>query len=257
MMFLNKLDRPGASFHHSFMSLLSHHIHSQPIVLTLPIASFDTETYRKGEPGLQGLIDIIHWEVWKWADDGAVRHPLPTSADELQKTRLFPEDHPIINCLLPARTTLLESLAMRSDKLMEDVLEFSSPSEFLAYPATSILPHLRALTLRHDVLPIVCGSAMLNIGTEILMNYIGELFANPHDVRSISTPNSPGGSSVSRTNKPAKTLGKSNRLTAQEPLCMLAWKVAWDKMKGWMTFVRVYSGIFIPVCHRSRTYTTI
>ncbi|EEB87548.1 hypothetical protein MPER_15064, partial [Moniliophthora perniciosa FA553] len=30
--------------------------------------------------------------------------------------------------------------------------------------------------------------------------------------------------------------------TKNAPLRLLAWKVGWDKKKGWMTFVRVYSG---------------
>ena len=44
-MFLNKLDRAGASFHSSVLSLLAHRLHPKPMVLTLPIASFDPNDY--------------------------------------------------------------------------------------------------------------------------------------------------------------------------------------------------------------------
>ncbi|KAG2130273.1 hypothetical protein DEU56DRAFT_914903 [Suillus clintonianus] len=49
------------------------------------------------------------------------------------------------------------------------------------------------------------------------MNYVGKLLASPMDVRLASE-------------------------SADGSLCLLAWKVSWDKRKGWMTFVCVYSG---------------
>ena len=52
------------------------------------------------------------------------------------------------------------------------------------------------------------------------MNYVGELLPSPVDVE----PN-------------------PKAIAPNAPLRMLAWKVGWDKRKGWMTFVRVYSGM--------------
>lgn len=49
------------------------------------------------------------------------------------------------------------------------------------------------------------------------MDYVGELFASPLDVPHDSVKNA--------------------------PLRMLAWKVNWDKKRGWMTYVRIYSGM--------------
>jgi elongation factor G len=218
-MFLNKLDRPGASFRSSLLSLMSNRLHPKPMVLTLPVASFSPEDYGRAEPGVEGLVDLVKWEVWKWNKDGeSTRLPLPRTEEQLQQTDIFPESHPIVSHLIPARISLLDNLSMFSEPLMEQLLETdSSPSSYLSIESSAILPHLRKATITNEILPVLCGSAMKNIGTELVMDYVGELLANPLDVSTLLA-------------------------TADQPLRMLAWKVSWDKRKGWMTFVRVYSG---------------
>ncbi|KAF9076752.1 translation elongation factor 2 [Rhodocollybia butyracea] len=216
MMFLNKQDRPGASFRSSLRSLLTHRFHPHPMVLTLPIASFDPQDYAHGEPGIQGLVDLAKWELWRWNKDGeSTCHPLPTDIKALEKLSVLPSNHPIIPHLAPARTQLLENLSMFSEELME-VLLASEPSSYLGIKYSEIIPHLRKSTLENKILPVVCGSALKHIGTNIVMDYVGELLATPLDVLHDPTRNA--------------------------PLRMLAWKVSWDPRRGWMTYVRIYSG---------------
>ncbi|KAG1755591.1 P-loop containing nucleoside triphosphate hydrolase protein [Suillus lakei] len=219
LMFLNKLDRPGASFRSSLVSLLTHRLHQNPMALALPVASFHTEDYMRAEPGIQGLVDLVKWEIWKWTEDGnSVIQPLPRTVKELETSGILPENHPIIPHLVGARTTLLENLSMYSDELMEHLLALPpGPSSYLDVETSAIMPHLRKATLSNEILPVLCGSAMKSIGTELVMNYVGELLASPMDVR-------------------------LDAESADGPLRLLAWKVSWDKRKGWMTFVRVYSG---------------
>ncbi|TBU32839.1 P-loop containing nucleoside triphosphate hydrolase protein [Dichomitus squalens] len=221
ILFLNKLDRAGASFRTSMLSVLANRLHPRPMALALPIASFDPQDYTRAEPGVQGLVDLVKWEVWKYAVDGAPTvHPLPRTQEELERSELFPQSHPLVPHLLPARVTMLDNLAQVSEDIFETLLSLpEDPSSYLSVQAVDILPHLRAATLRNDILPVLCGSAFKHIGTELLMNYVGELLPSPVDVE----PN-------------------PKALAANAPLRMLAWKVGWDKRKGWMTFVRVYAG---------------
>ena len=190
-----------------------------PVALTLPIASFDPQDYSKGEPGIQGIVDLVKWELWRWSSDGSLsRHTLATNAVEISESQLLPPAHPLIPHLIPARTALLESLAMFSNEFMEQLLELPThPSAYLSITASTILPLLRSATLKSDILPVLCGSAIKHIGTEIIMDYAGELLASPLDI--------------------SHKVG-----TSQTPVQLLAWKVSWDKRRGWMTFVRVYSG---------------
>ncbi|KAI0347230.1 P-loop containing nucleoside triphosphate hydrolase protein [Trametopsis cervina] len=219
IMFLNKLDRPGASFNSSVLSLLAHRLHPKPMVLSLPVASFESSDYTRAEPGIHGLVDLVNWELWKWSSEGELsRHVLPAEVEQLGTGGFFPENHPLIPHLVHARTSLLDNLSMFSEKLMDRLLGLpSTPSAYLTVPAQEVLPELRAATLRNDILPVLCGSAFKHVGTELLLNYVGALLPSPVDANQTA-------------------------LAPNAPLRMLAWKVVWDKRKGWMTFVRVYSG---------------
>jgi elongation factor G len=107
---------------------------------------------------------------------------------------------------------------MFSSEFMEHLLELPAhPSAYLSVTPSTIFPFLRSATLNSDILPVLCGSAIKHIGTETIMDYAGELLASPLDV-------SPEAG------------------TPQAPVRLLAWKVSWDRKRGWMTFVRVYSG---------------
>ncbi|KAI0269109.1 translation elongation factor 2 [Gloeopeniophorella convolvens] len=216
---LNKLDRPGASFHSSLLSTLAHRIHPKPVTLALPVASFEVQDYSRGEPGIQGIVDLVKWELWRWSPDGSSsRHALPTNVEEIGESGLLPPSHPLISHLVPARTALLESLAMFSNDFMEHLLELPAhPSAYLTVATPQVMPTLRSATLNSDILPVLCGSAVGHIGTEMIMDYVGELLASPLDV--------------------------SDKMHISVPsVRLLAWKVSWDKKRGWMTFVRVYSG---------------
>ncbi|GLB33919.1 putative elongation factor G, domain II [Lyophyllum shimeji] len=219
IMFLNKLDRPGASFCASLASLLSHRLHPRPMALVLPIASFDPQHYAQAEPGIQGLVDLVKWEVWKWDEQGtASRHPLPRDDEAFSSLDIISASHPILPLLIPARTQLLENLSMFSEELMEELLSLpSSPTAYLNVDSSNVIRHLRQATIKNEILPVLGGSAMKNIGTDLVMDYVGELLASPLDVA--HDPQGPN-----------------------SPVRLLAWKVAWDKKRGWMTFVRVYSG---------------
>lgn len=189
------------------------------MALTLPIASFDPDDYQRAEPGIEGLVDLVKWEVWKWdGQENPTRHQLPESQESIATCGIFPKTHPIAAHLMTSRAALLENLAMFSEPLMTKLLDADSAGTGYAdIKAATILPCLRQATISNEILPVLCGSAMRNIGTDIILDYVGELLASPKDVSIDLSP-------------------------VNKPLLMLAWKVAWDKRKGWMTFVRVYSG---------------
>ncbi|KDQ20716.1 hypothetical protein BOTBODRAFT_101128 [Botryobasidium botryosum FD-172 SS1] len=225
LIFMNKLDRPGASLRSSILSALSHRLHPNPALLTLPVASFDPEGYAHAEPGIQGVVDLVKWEIWKFEDGESTRIQLPNSEEALKNTDILPENHPLLPHLLPARIALIDNLSNYSPDLLSSIMDLpAEPSPYLALPPSAIISSLRELTLKKEILPILCGSALRHVGTEILMDYVGALLANPLD--------------VAESNLPVTASGVQ----------LLAWKVMWDKRKGWMTFVRVYSGTLTRQC---------
>lgn len=220
LLFVNKLDRAGASLRESLLSVLSNQLHPRPVLLSLPVASFNTDVYQSGQPGIEGIVDLVKWQAIRWespndASNSAVQTDLPEN--------LLVPDHPLLPALKQARTDLIDLLSIHSAELMEEFLSLDADDPYLALPATQILPRLRELTARKEILPVFCGSALHHIGTKTLMDYIGELLASPADVDNVPQNTSKGGS-----------------------VTLLAWKVGWDKQKGWMTFVRVYGGELRP-----------
>lgn len=231
LLFLNKLDRPGASLHHSYMSVLANRLHPQPVILTLPVSSFDPKHYETAEPGIEGIVDLVKWEVWQFKPDltQPVCTPLPTTAiqdwpQKIDSITPFPPSHPLIPHLPQARIQLLDSLSMHSEELLDHLLSLSSNSSnssaYLSVPPHMILSVLREATLRQAILPTLCGSALKHVGTDILLDYVGHLLADPLD---------------------AATTAQIDT-SDQQQVQLLAWKVTWDKRLGWMTYVRVYSG---------------
>jgi elongation factor G len=226
MIFLNKLDRPGASLRESLKSIVSSGLHHYPMLLTIPVASFDDSRYRSGEPGIAGLVDLVNWNVWRWDSDGkSVVKELPNSQEAFESPEILSRSHPLIPEIFKAREALVDGLSVHSAEFMDHFLSLpSSPSPYVSVSSTIVISALRELSLRKAVLPVVCGAALRHIGTGIVLNFVGDLLASPADVQKMAVePLNGGGAQV------------------------LAWKVGWDKQRGWMTFVRVYSGTYFGI----------
>ncbi|KAF8339175.1 P-loop containing nucleoside triphosphate hydrolase protein [Cantharellus anzutake] len=239
MVFLNKLDRPGASVRSSIKSILAHRLHPCPIVMCLPIASFDSSRYISGEPGVCGIVDLVKWEVWKWSSTSNTSDAKPSCHPLLREgttegSALFSEGHPLLKELMIAREAVIDSLCVRSPDLMNSFLSLDSHYPYLALPNNEIIKTLRQLTQSRDILPVLCGSALRHVGTDLLLDYIGELLASPLDTMRLET-----GDYQIVSNGMQQPVTPS---LSEVELQALAWKVAWDSQRGWMTFVRIYSG---------------
>ncbi|KAJ3727836.1 P-loop containing nucleoside triphosphate hydrolase protein [Lentinula raphanica] len=171
MMFSNKQDRPVASFKFFLRSLLKNRLQRHPM------------DYLHAEPGIQGLVDLVKWKLWRWDEDGnPTCYPLPTDVNALVALKFLLSNHPIIPHLAPARTQLLENLSMFSEDLMETLLTIpSEPSSYLGVHHSDIIPHIRKNTFENKILPVVCGLAINHIRTSLAMDYDGELSASPVD----------------------------------------------------------------------------
>ncbi len=162
------------------------------MVLTLPIASFNPQAYATAEPGIEGIVDLVHWCLWKWDSEGNPSwHELPQEPNKLENCGLFAEGHPIVPHLAPARVNLLETLSMYSEDLMERLLEEPSSPAHLSIGAPDLLPIIRSAVLKGEVLPVLCGSATKHIGTSLVLDYAGHLFPSPLDDASTNSNDDP------------------------------------------------------------------
>lgn len=291
ILFVNKLDRPGASLPHSILST-SNRLHPLPLLLTLPITSFDSANGKGGEPGIVGLVDIIGGRVWRWegprgaevrsearvfdeftaeGETFAYDTPLPSTSPPL----VLPPDHPIRQEAITARTALIETLSTHHLPLLEEFFAIEPASDIPAHllvPPSSIRAAIRSLTKEGLALPVICGSAFKSMGTELVLDAIIDYLPGPGEVGPAlvvggpdpepSAPTGKGGRKKAAPGWKGKTKGNKTQIAAAEvekamPIVIedkrcvaLAFKVVWDDQRGWMTFVRVYSGkcILPPGC---------
>uniref|UniRef100_A0A4W3JJC5 Elongation factor G2 n=1 Tax=Callorhinchus milii TaxID=7868 RepID=A0A4W3JJC5_CALMI len=164
--FLNKMDKPGASFCYSVDSIKKK-LKVKPLLLQLPIGAGRTFT---------GVIDLVTSEkvIWgpKTSDgDGAVfnRHPLVTA------------DGPnLLKEARDARYALIEQVADLDDEFAELALrELCENIE--AVPAEKLNAAIRRITLSHAAVPVLCGSALKNKGVQLLMDAISMYLPSPNE----------------------------------------------------------------------------
>ena len=208
--------------------------------MCLPISSFDSSRYISGEPGISGIVDLIKWELWKWETRSGTSsskpscHPLPRKADALDNSSILSKGHPLLKELIVAREAIIDSLCVHSPDLLNSFLSLDSPHPYLALPDDEVLKAMRKLTQSRQILPVLCGAALKHVGTNLLLDYIGELLASPLDVIALEA----GGALTEAGSARDQVI----TVSAEAELQALAWKVMWDNQRGWMTFVRIYSG---------------
>ncbi|MGH0157867.1 UNVERIFIED_CONTAM: hypothetical protein FKN15_034425, partial [Acipenser sinensis] len=219
--FLNKMDKPGASFVYSIESIRQK-LKVKPLPLQIPIGT---------GKAFEGLVDLVTNEKITWSpksshDDGRVfeRRPLTTA-----------DDPDLLKEARDARSALIEQIADLDDEFAELVLgEFNENLD--ALPSVKLHAAIRRVTLARTAVPVFCGSALKNKGVQPLLDAITMYLPAPNE----------------RHHELLQWYG--------DDLCALAFKVIHDKQRGPLVFVRIYSGTMKPQSavyniNRNTTYT--
>jgi len=165
------------------------------------------------EAEYEGLIDLIRMTeaLWTNEDLGAeydyfdIRDDLKAQADEY-------------------RAMLVETVVELDDDVMEAYLEGAEPDE------ATLNRLIRKGTIDQKFVPVLNGTAFKNKGVQPLLDAVVDYMPSPLEVPAI-------------TGIDAKTEEEVVRESSDdEPLSMLAFKIANDPFVGSLTFARVYSG---------------
>ncbi len=202
IVFVNKMDRPGADFPR-VLAQLRERLGATPVAVQLP-------WFEQGM--LAGLIDLIGMRV--------VCRGAAGSAESLVLSAIPP--HLMHQCA-QLHDTLAAAAAEASDELTATYVETGALSE------QQIRSGLRIGTLRADIVPVVCGSAFCNTGVESLLDAILEFLPSPTD-----SPLPRGWIDARPPNSSAHP--------DDAPFAALAFKVMHDRRRGEVVFFRVYSG---------------
>ena len=201
--FINKMDRVGADFGEAVESMKVR-LGAKPVPFQLPIGS---------EEGFVGVVDLLEMKSLIWASDDGSEFEVKDIPDEL------------ICEAEAAREVLIEAIVEHDDVLMEKFLEGEK------IEVGELKRVARIATIRRDFVPVFCGSAFKNKGVQPLLDGVCYLLPSPVDSDSIK------GMSPADEEKEVVF-----RRQADEPLCMLGFKIATDPFVGQIVFVRVYSG---------------
>jgi elongation factor G len=201
--FVNKMDRVGADFQHT-VDMIRDRLKANPLPIQWPIGQ---------EGGFRGIVDLLTMEASEWREeDLGARVVSADIPDELQAK------------VEAAREQIMENIIETDDALMARYLEGEEIS------VEELRDALRKATIRGDVTPVLCGSALRNKGIQRVMDAIVYYLPSPLDVPPM-TGTVPGTGEV--VARPPKDDG---------PLAALVFKIVTDEYVGRLAYFRVYSG---------------
>ncbi|HEX2856486.1 MAG TPA: elongation factor G [Propionibacteriaceae bacterium] len=204
--YINKLDRTGASFDFCVRTIRER-LNATPAVLQLPIGS---------EANFLGVVDLVGMRALTWRGE--------TKIGEDYEVEEIPAD--MKDAAEAARAELLEIASEADDALMEAYLE----GEEISVP--QLKAAIRKGVIENKFTAVVCGTSFKNKGVQPLLDAVLDYLPSPVDVPAIQGFK-PGDESVVLERHPS----------TEEPLSMLAFKIASDPHLGKLTFIRVYSGV--------------
>jgi elongation factor G len=123
-----------------------------------------------------------------------------------------------------ARSEMIEKIVEHDDALMEAFLDGKEPS------LEDLKKTLRKAVIANQIFPVLTGSALKNIGVQLVLDAVVDYLPAPTDLPPVKGINPKDDSEIER--KPSD----------DEPFCALAFKLQTDPFVGALTFFRVYSG---------------
>ena len=208
--YINKLDRTGASFDHCIRTIRQR-LNANPLIIQLPIGA---------EGGFLGVVDLIGMRALTWRGE--------TTIGEDYEVEPIPAD--LADAAAQAREELIHALAECDEEFGELWLEHEDSGE--EFTVAELKAAVRRSVLAGTGNAVVCGTSFKNKGVQPLLDAVIDYLPSPTDVPAI-VGFKPGDESVQLERHP----------TDDDPLSLLAFKVAADPHLGRLTFVRVYSGV--------------
>ncbi len=201
--FVNKMDRERANFYRAIGDM-EKALKARAVAIQLPLGA---------EENFEGVIDLIKMKAYRYEKDASGKFSeVEIPAEYLDEAK-------------DLREKLVETVAEAYDALTEKFLETGELSE------EEILDGLRVGTLRYTFTPVLCGSALANIGINQLLDYIGVCLPSPLDR-----------GQVVGTDPVTKEITE-RAPEESEPFSALVFKTTSDPYTGKITVFRVYSGV--------------
>jgi elongation factor G len=201
--FINKLDRTGANFEHSFATILDR-LSKKAVRMQIPIGL---------EEKHEGIVDLLRMKAFYFEGEmgsTVIEKEIPENMLEEAKK---------------LRAELVERIVENDDALMNDYLEGKE------IPFETLKKTLRKAVIANNIFPVFAGSALKNKGVQLVLDAVVDYLPAPTDIPPIKGVNPDNDETIDR------------KASDTEPFSALAFKVATDPFVGQLIFFRVYSGM--------------
>lgn len=199
LVFINKLDKEHADFE-QVLAQAKERLSTKIIPIQLPIGQ---------ATAFRGVLDLIEMKAFTYPEEKLTEIPLPNEiSDKASKYR----------------EGLIEAIAETDDALLEKYLEGQGLDR------EDIRKGLRLATVRSTIIPLLCGSALADQGTELLLDGIVDFLPSPIDRDQVR--------GINPVNKAEEVRSPS----LEEPFSALVFKSVVEPHVGELNFFRVWSG---------------
>ncbi|MBG6158292.1 elongation factor G [Labrenzia sp. EL_159] len=204
MIFVNKMDKLGADFDRC-VTMIKERLGATPLVMQLPVGA---------ESEFAGCVDLLKMKalIWQAENLGAAWDEVDIPADLADRAQEL-------------RDAMIETAVEVDEEAMEAYLEGEEPT------TEKLKELIRKGTISGEFVPIFCGSAFKNKGVQPLLDAVVDFLPNPIEVPAIKGIDPKTEAEVER------------KSSDEEPLGLLAFKIANDPFVGSLTFCRIYSGV--------------
>ncbi len=200
--FINKLDRMGASFERSYQSILNR-LTKSAVRMQIPVGE---------EENVTGVIDLLTRTYYIFEGEKGKdikKNEVPAShKDDVEKYRAM----------------MIEAVVAEDEALMEKYLMGEEPT-IEEFKAT-----LRKATIANRIVPVFTGTALKNIGVQLVLDAVVDYLPSPVDIK-------PAVGLDPQTDEQIVCEPKNDA-----PLSALVFKIAADPFVGQLAFIRIYSG---------------
>ncbi|NCU28756.1 MAG: elongation factor G [Candidatus Moranbacteria bacterium] len=200
--FINKMDRTGASFEHSYKTILER-LNKNAVRMQIPIGA---------EDHFDGVVDLLKMKAFYFEGpmgDTIIEKEIP------EELKADAEKY---------HNELIEKIVEQDDTLMSEYLEGKIPS------VDVLKATMRKAVIANKIFPVFTGTALKNRGVQLVLDAVVDYLPSPLDIPAIKGINPDNGDEMER------------HASDEEPFSALAFKVATDPFVGQLIFFRVYSG---------------
>ncbi len=204
--FVNKMDKMGGDFEMSIDTIKKRLAWDKVVAIQYPIGAAET---------FEGIVDLVEMKAYHFEGD---------SGENIKEIDI-PAD--ILNRCNELRENMIEKVAGQDDDLMERYFENWT------LEVAEIKKGLRKAISNNELYAVVCGSALQNIGVQMVIDAAVDYLPSPVDVNNAE---------IDCKDIDSKENFKKIPVASDSSLAAIAFKIATDPFVGRLTFTRVYTG---------------